>query len=122
MGPHILIGAFSGIEEVKKAVPYLVDSINLLIPHIDALKLVSWPIVVGILQLYIRLRSGGSLATETTHRQVLKEACIRMDGIGDFRQILAIMEKAWEQRDAKQSVETHWRDIMQRNGWCLLFS
>jgi Fungal specific transcription factor domain len=40
-------GAFSGINEVKKAIPYLVESVKLLLPHTDALRLLCWPILVG---------------------------------------------------------------------------
>jgi hypothetical protein len=43
----LIVGAYAGVEEVKKAVPYLVHSIKLLLPHTDALNLLCWPIVVG---------------------------------------------------------------------------
>jgi hypothetical protein len=43
----VILGAYSGIEEIKKAIPYLVKSIELLLPHTDALDLLCWPIVVG---------------------------------------------------------------------------
>ena len=52
----------------------------------------------------------------------MKQACQRMDGLGDFSQTLKIIEKAWELRDAHKNVETHWRDIMQDFGWCLLYT
>lgn len=41
-------GAYSGVNEVKKAIPYLVESVKLLLPHTDALRLLCWPILVGI--------------------------------------------------------------------------
>ena len=56
------------------------------------------------------------------HRQLMRMACQRMDGVGDFSQTLSIMERAWELRDNQKSVETHWRDIMRDFGWCLLFT
>lgn len=107
----VMSGAFSGINEVKKAIPYLVESVKLLLPHTDALRLLCWPILVG-----------GTLAVHSTHRQVLKEACVRMDGLGDFHQVLIILERAWSERDARVDVETHWRSIMDEFGWTFLFN
>ena len=66
--------------------------------------------------------TGGTLAVQLTHRQVLKEACIRMDGLGDFHQVLIILERAWSERDARVDVETHWRSIMDEFGWTFLFN
>ena len=43
----LIVGAYAGVEEVRKAVPYLVHSIKLLLPHTNALNLLCWPIVVG---------------------------------------------------------------------------
>ena len=47
---------------------------------------------------------------------------MRMDGIGDFSESLKILESAWESRDARVDVETHWREIMHGFGWSLLFN
>jgi hypothetical protein len=66
--------------------------------------------------------TGGTLAVQPTHRQVLKEACVRMDGLGDFHQVLIILERAWSERDARVEVETHWRSIMDEFGWTFLFN
>jgi hypothetical protein len=114
-------GAYSGIEEVRSAIPYLVKSIELLLPHTDALNLLCWPIVVGT-SISFAPNVGGSLAVLPQHRQMMKVACQRMDGVGDFSQTLTIIERAWEMRDEQKSAETHWRDIMREFGWCLLFT
>ena len=120
---RLTVGAYSGVEEMKKAIPYLVDSIQLIMPHPDALRLVCWPLVIGKTAADKGSNgSGGSLAIQTSHRQSLKEACVRMDGIGDFTQALAILEKSWEMRDLSPSTETHWRDIMGGFGVELLFT
>ena len=74
------------------------------------------------LQVKIADILGGSLAVQTVHRQILKEACLRMDGVGDFHQVLVILEKAWADRDARVDVETHWRIIMDEFGWTFLFN
>ena len=42
-----ILGAFPGIDEIKKAIPFLVKSIKVILPHTDALGLVCWPIIVG---------------------------------------------------------------------------
>jgi len=120
---RLIVGAYSGVEEMKKAIPYLVDSIKLIMPHPDALRLICWPLVIGKTKFDKGSHAlGGSLAIQVSHRQSLKEVCIRMEGIGDFTQALTIMEKAWAMRDGSPSIETHWRDIMGGFGVELLFT
>jgi hypothetical protein len=89
-------------------------------PHTGALKYVCWPLVTGRHPNNSDL--AGSLAIVPSHRRVLKEACQRMDGLGDFSQGLKIMERAWQLKDIEPNTEIHWRDIMRGNGWSLLFS
>jgi len=57
-----------------------------------------------------------------TQRTILRNVCRRLDGIGDFREGLVILEKAWEMHDAGLTCEIHWRDIMHSFGWTLLLT
>ena len=66
--------------------------------------------------------SGGSLAVQAIHRQILKEICLQIGGLGHFHQLLVILEKAWAARDARANVETHWRNFIDDFGWTLLFN
>ena len=64
----------------------------------------------------------GSLAILPTHRAVLRQVCRQLEGIGDFREGLVVLEKAWEIHDGGLPCEIHWRDIMHGFGWNLLLS
>jgi Fungal specific transcription factor domain len=41
------VGAYSGIQEIQKPLDILLEKLKVLIPHIDGLKLVCWPIAIG---------------------------------------------------------------------------
>lgn len=43
----LILGAFTGIDELQKAVRFLATSSQLLLPHTDALRLICWPIMIG---------------------------------------------------------------------------